>query len=191
MRSLSDLRPRPGQRGVPKRVGRGDSSGHGKHAGKGVAGQKTRTGHSRRPGFEGGQTPLWRRIPKRGFRPPHPTTLAYVNVDELMRAYGDGAEITPETIKADGLVDHLRDGLKVLGRGEADKALTVHAHKFSASARSKIESAGGQAVVLAGESTEEPEDTEKAEAEAEPEPEPPSEGDEGDGPSEDEEPEEV
>ncbi len=148
MRNLSNLQPTPGSRKRRKRVGRGDGSGDGKYSGRGIKGQKARTGHSRRPGFEGGQTPLWRRIPKRGFVNPHRKAYAYVNIDELMAKYDDGAEVTPEDVLDRGIVDQLNDGLKVLGRGECDKALTVYAHRMSQSARQKIEAAGGHVTLL-------------------------------------------
>jgi len=160
MRNLSNLQPTPGSRERRKRVGRGDGSGKGKYSGRGIKGQKARTGHSRRPGFEGGQTPLWRRIPKRGFVSPHRKEYAYVNIDELMTKYDDGADVTPEDVLERGIVGQLNDGLKVLGRGDCDKALTVYAHKISNSAREKIEAAGGQVTLLEGE----------AEAEFEPAP---------------------
>ena len=148
MRNLSNLRPTPGSRRKRKRVGRGDGSGHGTYSGRGIKGQKARSGYSRRAGFEGGQTPLWRRIPKRGFVNIHRREYAYVNLDELMAKYDDGAEVTPEDVLDRGMVDDLKAGLKVLGRGDCDKALTVRAHKVSKSAREKIEAAGGHVILL-------------------------------------------
>ena len=148
MRNLSNLRPTPGSRRKRKRIGRGDGSGHGTYSGRGIKGQNARSGSSRRAGFEGGQTPLWRRIPKRGFVNIHRREYAYVNLDELMVKFDDGDEVTPEVVLDLGMVDKLQAGLKVLGRGECDKALTVHAHKASKSAREKIEAAGGQVILL-------------------------------------------
>ena len=151
MRNLSNLRPTPGSRRKRKRIGRGDGSGHGTYSGRGIKGQKARSGYSRRAGFEGGQTPLWRRIPKRGFVNIHRREYAYVNLDELMAKYDDGAEVTPEDVLDRGMVDDLKAGLKVLGRGDCDKALTVYAHKMSKSAREKLEAAGGQVILLEAE----------------------------------------
>lgn len=148
MRNLSNLRPTPGSRRKRKRIGRGDGSGHGTYSGRGIKGQRARSGYSRRAGFEGGQTPLWRRVPKRGFVNIHRREYAYVNLDELMSKYDDGAEVTPEDVLGRGMVDDLKAGLKVLGRGECDKALTVYAHKMSRSARQKLEAAGGQVILL-------------------------------------------
>ena len=148
MRNLSNLRPTPGSRRKRKRVGRGDGSGHGTYSGRGIKGQKARSGYSRRAGFEGGQTPLWRRIPKRGFVNVHRREYAYVNLDELMIKFDDGDEVTPDAVLELGMVDKLQAGLKVLGRGDCDKALTVHAHKVSKSARAKLEAAGGQVILL-------------------------------------------
>ncbi len=148
MRNLSNLRPTAGSRRKRKRVGRGDGSGHGTYSGRGIKGQNARSGSSRRAGFEGGQTPLWRRIPKRGFVNVHRREYAYVNLDELMAKYDDGAEVTPEDVRDRGMVDNLKAGLKVLGRGECDKALTVYAHRMSQGARQKLEDAGGQVILL-------------------------------------------
>ena len=164
MRNLSNLRPTPGSRRKRKRVGRGDGSGHGTYSGRGIKGQNARSGSSRRAGFEGGQTPLWRRIPKRGFVNVHRREYAYVNLDELMAKYDDGAEVTPEDVLDRGMVDDLKAGLKVLGRGECDRALTVYAHKMSQSARAKIEDAGGEVILLEAEADA------TAEAETSPEP---------------------
>lgn len=161
MRNLSNLRPTPGSRRKRKRVGRGDGSGHGTYSGRGIKGQKARSGHSRRAGFEGGQTPLWRRIPKRGFVNVHRREYAYVNLDELMVKFDDGDEVTPEVVLEIGMVDKLQAGLKVLGRGDCDKALTVRAHKVSKSAREKLEAAGGRVILL------EPEDEPELESSSE------------------------
>jgi large subunit ribosomal protein L15 len=137
---LHELSPAKGSKHSRKRVGRGPGSGLGKTAGKGEKGQKSRSGYSRRPGFEGGQMPLLRRVPKRGFTNIWKVEVAVVNVSDL--ADFEGA-ITPEALAERGLV---RRGLsvKILGNGELSKALTVSAHKFSASARAKIEAAGGR-----------------------------------------------
>ena len=136
---LHDLSPAKGSRRPSKRVGRGPGSGNGKTAGKGHKGQKSRSGYSRRLGFEGGQMPLIRRVPKRGFTNIFRQEVAVVNVRDLGDFEG---EITPETLLEKGLV---RRGLevKILGDGEVSSALTVKAHRFSKTAREKIEAAGG------------------------------------------------
>ena len=136
---LHELSPAKGSRRAPKRVGRGPGSGTGKTAGRGHKGQKSRSGYSRRLGFEGGQMPLIRRVPKRGFTNIFRKEVAVVNLRDLGDFEG---EVTPEELVARGLV---RSGLpvKVLGDGEIASALTVKAHKFSKSARAKIEAAGG------------------------------------------------
>lgn len=137
---LHDLAPAKGSKRPRKRVGRGPGSGNGKTAGRGHKGQKSRSGYSRRLGFEGGQMPLVRRVPKRGFTNIFRTEYAVVNLDRLAGLEGDQA--TPETLAQQGLV---RKGLpvKILGGGELDRPLTVVAHKFSRAARAKIEAAGG------------------------------------------------
>jgi large subunit ribosomal protein L15 len=137
---LHELSPAKGSKHARKRVGRGPGSGLGKTAGRGEKGQKSRTGHSQRPGFEGGQMPLIRRVPKRGFTNIWRTEYAVVNLSQLAGFEGD---VTPESLAERGLV---RSGkpVKVLGDGEVGKALTVTAHKFSKSARAKIEAAGGR-----------------------------------------------
>src|SRR5689334_5095317 len=136
---LHELSPAKGSKQSKKRVGRGPGSGLGKTAGRGEKGQKSRSGHSRRPGFEGGQMPLVRRVPKRGFTNIWRTEYAVINVSQLAELEGD---VTPESLREGGLV---RSGfpVKVLGDGEIGKALRVSAHKFSKSARAKIEAAGG------------------------------------------------
>lgn len=129
-----------------KRVGKGIGSGHGKRATRGQKGQLSRSGYSRRWGFEGGQNPLYRRLPKRGFN--HPAQdYAIVNVGDLAR--WEVTEITPETLMACGAVKSIGKGLKVLGNGEISKPLVVKAHSFSGAAKEKIEKSGGQAVLLA------------------------------------------
>jgi large subunit ribosomal protein L15 len=136
---LHDLSPAKGSKKTRKRVGRGPGSGLGKTAGRGEKGQRSRSGYSQRPGFEGGQMPLVRRVPKRGFTNIFRTEYVVVNVGELAELEGD---LTPETLAARGMVRRGRL-LKVLGDGEVGRALTVKAHAFSASARQKIEAAGG------------------------------------------------
>lgn len=137
---LNDLSPAPGAKKTKKRIGRGPGSGTGKTAGRGHNGQKSRAGYSRRIGFEGGQMPLIRRVPKRGFTSPNRVEYAVVNVSRLAEVEVD--ELTPELMVEMGLA---KRGLpvKVLGDGEIAKALKVSAHKFSGTARSKIEAAGG------------------------------------------------
>ncbi|HTQ80753.1 MAG TPA: 50S ribosomal protein L15 [Thermoanaerobaculia bacterium] len=137
---LHELSPAKGSKHSKKRVGRGPGSGLGKTAGKGEKGQKSRSGYSRRPGFEGGQMPLLRRVPKRGFTNIWKVEYAVINVSDLADFEGD---VTPETLAEHGLVRHGKR-VKVLGNGELSKAVTVSAHKFSGSARAKIEAAGGR-----------------------------------------------
>ena len=144
--NLSDLRPAEGSRHKRKRVGRGPGSGHGKTAGRGEKGQKSRTGYSRRLGFEGGQMPLLRRVPKRGFTNIFRTEYAIVNLEKLEAL--EGAEFTPESLLAGRTIRKLQAGLKVLGDGELTRAITVRAHRFTESAKQKIEAAGGQAVLI-------------------------------------------
>ena len=140
---LNNLSPRPGAKHRSKRKGCGESSGHGKTSGRGGKGQTARAGGSVRLGFEGGQMPLLRRIPKRGFNnKAFGTHLATVNVDEL-NIFADGTTVTPELILEKGIRKKLLDGVKVLGNGELSKKLTVKAQGFSASAREKIAKAGG------------------------------------------------
>lgn len=148
MAELHDLSPAEGSHRDRKRVGRGEGSGLGKTAGRGQKGQKARSGGSVPAGFEGGQMPLHRRIPKRGFRPRNRVEYQVVNLFQLE---GFKGEITPETLAAAGLVSSTRHPVKVLGDGEVEGALNITAHAFSASARSKIEAAGGTATVPAGE----------------------------------------
>ena len=128
-----------------KRVGRGMSSGHGKTSGRGQKGQKARS--KVRVGFEGGQTPLFQRLPKRGFTNVNRKEYAIVNLDTL-NLFEDGSEVTPELLVEKGVVSQLKDGLKVLGNGSVEKKLTVRAHKFSAAAKEAIEAAGGKTEVI-------------------------------------------
>jgi len=137
---LHDLSPARGSKSKKKRVGRGPGSGLGKTAGRGEKGQKSRSGYSRRPGFEGGQMPLVRRVPKRGFTNIFRVEYAVVNVGDLAEL--PVGEVTPESLAAAGLVRRGKP-LKVLGGGELGRALQVRAHAFSGSARAKIEAAGG------------------------------------------------
>ena len=145
--TLSNLKPPRGSRHRKVRVGRGMGSKMGKTSGAGNKGQQSRRGYSRRPGFEGGQMPLHRRLPKRGFSSPFGKTFAVVNVESL-NAFPAGETVTPETLATRGIVRAMRDGVKVLGDGELKVALTVRAHAFSKSAQDKIAAAGGKAEVL-------------------------------------------
>ncbi|MEK6745172.1 MAG: 50S ribosomal protein L15 [Nitrospirota bacterium] len=142
---LEELKPSKGARKKSKRVGRGPGSGSGKTAGKGHKGQKARSGGVKGPGFEGGQMPLQRRLPKRGFTNIFRKEYAVVNLSDLSDLSGT---ITPETLKEQGIVRHSKDGIKILGVGELKSALTIRAHKFSKSAVDKIQAAGGKAEVI-------------------------------------------
>ena len=133
-----------------KRVGRGPGSGHGKTSGRGHKGQGSRAGYASHPTFEGGQMPLVRRVPKRGFHNRWALNVALVNVGDLETVFDDGAEVTPESLKEKNIAKHRYDVLKVLGNGELTKNLKVSAHRFSKSALEKIQKAGGEAVVLPG-----------------------------------------
>lgn len=145
--ALHTLKPAPGTRHVRKRVGRGPGSGTGKTAGRGAKGQKSRSGYSARAGFEGGQMPLYRRIPKRGFKNPFRKRFAVINVRDLNR-FDDGTAVGPEQLMERGMIKKLGDGLRILGEGELERKLTVRAHHLSQSAREKIEQAGGNVEVL-------------------------------------------
>jgi len=140
---LHDLKPRPGAKHRRKRLGQGESSGHGKTSGRGGKGQTARSGSSIRPTFEGGQMPLFRRLPKRGFNNAR-FRISYlpVNVEALNR-FDDGATVDEAVLRKAGLANGAADGIKILGDGELTKKLTVSAHKFSASAKTKIEAKGG------------------------------------------------
>ena len=131
----------------PKRKGRGTGSGLGKTAGRGHKGQKSRSGGGVRPGFEGGQMPLTRRIPKRGFTNVFAKVYSEVNVAQL-EVFEPDTVVTPELLKEKGIIKKLNDGVKILGNGELSKKLTVKAHKFSKAAQEKIEAAGGKAEVI-------------------------------------------
>ncbi len=144
---LHELKPAPGSRHKRKRVGRGISAGQGKTAGRGHKGQKARSGGGVRPGFEGGQNPVYIRLPKRGFTNPTRKEYAVVNLSTLNR-FEAGTVVSPELLKEKGIVKNLKDGLKVLGDGELKVGLTVKAHKFSRTAAEKIAAAGGKTEVL-------------------------------------------
>ena len=144
---LHELKPNPGSMKSRKRLGRGTATGQGKTAGRGMNGQGSRSGGGTRPGFEGGNMPLYRRLPKRGFTNIFGTKYAELNVEALNR-FDDGAEVTPELLKSEGILKKQLDGVKILGNGELAKKLTVKAHKFSKSAVEKIEAAGGKAEVI-------------------------------------------
>jgi large subunit ribosomal protein L15 len=145
---LHDLKPRPGAKHRRKRLGQGESSGHGKTSGRGGKGQTARSGSSIRIGFEGGQMPLIRRIPKRGFNNArHATRYVPVNVGDLNR-FDDGVRVDETTLRAVGLVHGRVAGVKILGDGDLNKKLTVGVHAFSASAKTKIEAKGGTCEVI-------------------------------------------
>ncbi|MGQ9823522.1 MAG: 50S ribosomal protein L15 [Desulfotomaculales bacterium] len=145
---LHELKPSPGSRKKPVRKGQGIGSGLGKTAGRGMKGQKSRSGGGVRPGFEGGQMPIQRRIPKRGFtNAPFKKQITGVNVEALNR-FDDGSTVTPALLKAARIIKKVGDGVKILGGGELKKSLTVQAHAFSRSAQAKIEAAGGKAEVI-------------------------------------------
>ena len=144
---LHELRAVPGATKVAKRKGRGHATGNGTTAGRGMNGQKSRSGGGVRPGFEGGQMPLYRRIPKRGFTNIWAKEYAICNVEDLNK-FEAGTVVTAEMLQDAGLINKLYDGVKVLGNGTLDKALTVQAVKFTKSAIEKIEAAGGKAEVI-------------------------------------------
>ncbi len=139
---LNNLKPKKGARHAKKRIGRGPGSGQGKTAGRGEKGQKSRSGFSRQPGFEGGQMPLHRRLPKRGFTNIFKKEYAVVNLADLER-FDNGATVDEAALRSAGLVKGQNDGVKVLGNGKLSKKLTVSATKFSATAKQAIEAAGG------------------------------------------------
>jgi len=144
---LHELKPAEGSRKERNRVGRGIGSGNGKTAGKGHKGQNARSGGGVRPGFEGGQNPLFRRLPKRGFTNINRKEYAIVNIDTLNR-FEDGVEVTPALLVETGVVSSEKAGIKILGNGTLNKKLTVKAHKFSTSAKEAIENAGGTTEVI-------------------------------------------
>ncbi len=141
--NLSELRPAEGSKKKSFRVGRGHGSGNGKTAGRGHKGQKARSGGGVRPGFEGGQMPLYRRLPKRGFTNRNSLEIVGINVD-LLNRFEDGAVVAVEDLINSGIIKNPRDGVKILGKGNLEKKLTVKANAFSAGAREKIEAAGGK-----------------------------------------------
>ncbi|MEN2995848.1 MAG: 50S ribosomal protein L15 [Acetomicrobium sp.] len=146
---IHDLRAPMGARKKPKRVGRGKGSGHGGTATRGHKGQKARAGGNISPRFEGGQMPLLRRIPKRGFNNARfARKYQYVNIVTLDDKFGENATVTPEQMYEAGIIEDLQTPVKILAKGDITKPLTVKAHKFSANAKSKIESAGGKAEVI-------------------------------------------
>ena len=142
-----ELKAVPGATKAPKRKGRGTATGQGKTAGRGMNGQKSRSGGSLKLGFEGGQMPLYRRIPKRGFTNIWGTEYTVLNVSDLNK-FEAGTVVTPELLADMGMVKQVKDGIKVLGNGTLDKNLTVQAHKFSKTAIEKLEAAGGKAEVI-------------------------------------------
>lgn len=144
---LHELKPAPGARSKPVRKGQGIGSGLGKTAGRGHKGQKSRSGGGVRPGFEGGQMPLQRRMPKRGFYNKFRKVIISINVSELNR-FENGSTVTPETLLDARVIKKTGDGVKILGNGELEKALTVLAHGFSKSAAEKIAAAGGKTEVI-------------------------------------------
>ena len=144
---LHELQYTEGARKTRKRVGRGTSSGTGKTAGRGQKGQGARSGGGKKPGFEGGQTPLFMRLPKRGFTNFNRIEYAIVNLEQL-NSFEAGATVCPQTLKEAGIIKKELDGVKVLGNGKLEKAITVKAHKFSKSAVAAIEAAGGKTEVI-------------------------------------------
>jgi large subunit ribosomal protein L15 len=145
---LSNLKPPKGAKHSKKRVGRGQGSGQGTQAGRGHKGAQSRSGYKRKRGFEGGQMPLHRRVPKRGFHNPFRIEYAVVNLDTLGERFDKGAVVTPELLREMGLVAGTTERVKVLARGDISKGLTIRAHKFSGKAAEKIAAAGGTAETL-------------------------------------------
>jgi large subunit ribosomal protein L15 len=146
--SLNNIRPPKGAKHAKKRLGRGYGSGHGKTASRGHKGAKSRSGHRFKRGFEGGQMPLHRRVPKRGFHNPFRVEYAVVNLDTLGEVFDAGSAVTPDLLRERGLIRDSRSRIKVLGRGDLKKKLAVQAHKFSGKAAEKIAAAGGTTEVL-------------------------------------------
>jgi large subunit ribosomal protein L15 len=145
---LSNLKPPKGAKHSKKRVGRGHGTGQGTQAGRGHKGAQSRSGYKRKRGFEGGQMPLHRRVPKRGFHNPFRIEYAVVNLDTLAERFDKGTVVTLELLREKGLVPNSAQRVKVLARGEIDKGMTVRAHKFSGKAAEKIAAAGGAAETL-------------------------------------------
>lgn len=150
MNELSNLKPPKGSKKNRKRIGRGPGSGTGKTSARGQKGYKARSGSGRRPGFEGGQMPLQRRVPKGGFTPLNRIQWAIVNLSALER-FEAGAEVTPQTLASAGIINKATAPVKILGNGEISQSLTIKAHKFSKSATAKLEAAGCQIEVIGGE----------------------------------------
>lgn len=144
---LHELKPPRGSRRKRKRIGRGDGSGHGGTATKGAKGQNARSGGGIKAGFEGGQMPLSRRLPKRGFKNPFRKNITVVNLGQLGRFTG-GATVDPEALLEQGIIKKVGDGVKILGKGSLDRPLKIKAHAVSIGAREKIESAGGSVEVI-------------------------------------------
>jgi len=144
---LHNLKPSPGSKKNRKRVGRGSGSGQGTTAGRGMNGQNSRSGGGTKPGFEGGQMPLYRRLPKRGFTNIFQKEFAIVNLESLNK-FSDNEEVTVELLLENKIIRKELDGVKILGEGELNKKLTVKAHKFSKTAKEKIEAVGGKAEVI-------------------------------------------
>lgn len=145
---LSNLKPPKGAKHPKKRIGRGQGSGQGKTAGRGHKGAQSRSGYKQKRGFEGGQMPLHRRVPKRGFHNPFRTEYAIVNLDAIAARFEPGTTVTPELLRESGLVSGGARPIKVLARGDIGKAFTVRAHKFSGKAAEKIAAAGGTHEVM-------------------------------------------
>lgn len=146
---INELKPSPGSKKKPKRIGRGLGSGHGRYATKGIKGQKARSGGAKGPGFEGGQMPLQRRLPKRGFsNAPFKKEYAIVNLKDLNKIIDEVDVITPEVLLQKRIIKKLKDGVKILGDGEIKKSVTVKTHAITKSALQKIESIGGRVEVL-------------------------------------------
>ena len=144
---LHELSPSEGSKKKAIRVGRGHGSGNGKTSGKGQKGQKARSGGGVRPGFEGGQMPIYRRLPKRGFTNIFAKKYTSINVEDLNK-FDNGTEITAEVLKENGVIKKINDGIVVLGRGDLNKKVTIKAKRFSKSAEEKISAAGGKAEVI-------------------------------------------
>ena len=147
---LENLKPAHGSTHSKKRIGRGHGSGQGTQAGRGHKGAQSRSGFKFKRGFEGGQMPLHRRVPKRGFHNPFRTEYAVVNLDAIEKLFESGAEVTPELLREKGLVHGKRAPIKVLARGDVSKKLTVKAHKFSGKAAEKLAAAGGATEIIGG-----------------------------------------
>ena len=145
---IANIHPGKGSRKRKKLLGRGPGSGHGKTSGKGFKGQKSRSGATRRPGFEGGQMPLMKRLPKRGFTSRNKKTYTLVNISSL-NIFDENQAVTPELLKEKNIVKDLRSDIKILGDGELKKPLTVSAHRFSKSAEEKIKKTGGKVSLIA------------------------------------------